>query len=366
MSTITQQTMAGTVDGYSLGVAGRNRMLVIVPTYRHPSTLDLAVGSALRQTVEDLDVVIIGDGVEDDTRDVVADLQRTDRRVHFVDRPKGPSRNEESRDEVIRASDTWAVTYLGDDDLLLPDHVEVMLQLLDDHDFAHPRPIFLDADERVWTMPSDLSDPEWVAWHQRPRRNTISLTGASHTSAFYRQLPHGWRPPPEGFWSDHFMWATMFAQPGARLVTCPLSTTVKPPAHRGGGLSADEQRRRLLVWDELVRAPDARERWNRIVDEAVTTSAAINYRSLIDERELAEHRSDELVRAEELLRLTKEQANEQSDLANAQAELLRATESLLADARFRMATLETELDAMKATRTWRLRNRLLWLHPGRR
>jgi glycosyltransferase involved in cell wall biosynthesis len=57
------------------------RVLVVVPTHDHPWALDLSVESALAQTVENLDIVVIGDGVVDETRDVVARLMERDDRI---------------------------------------------------------------------------------------------------------------------------------------------------------------------------------------------------------------------------------------------------------------------------------------------
>ena len=62
---------------------------VIVPTHDHGPTLRLSVGSALAQTVEDIEVLVVGDGVPDVTREIVGELSRVDERVHFFDHPKG-------------------------------------------------------------------------------------------------------------------------------------------------------------------------------------------------------------------------------------------------------------------------------------
>ncbi len=61
---------------------------VIVPTHDHAGLLGMSVGSVLEQTFADIDVVVIGDGVGDDTRDVAAGLVAADARVRFVDLPK--------------------------------------------------------------------------------------------------------------------------------------------------------------------------------------------------------------------------------------------------------------------------------------
>ena len=54
---------------------------VLIPTHDHGPTLRYAVASALQQTVQDLEIFVIGDGVTDEGRAVVAELVRADPRV---------------------------------------------------------------------------------------------------------------------------------------------------------------------------------------------------------------------------------------------------------------------------------------------
>ena len=64
---------------------------IIVPTHDHGPTLRFALASALAQTVEDIEVLVIGDGVPDVTRKIVGEVSRSGRRVRFFDHPKGPA-----------------------------------------------------------------------------------------------------------------------------------------------------------------------------------------------------------------------------------------------------------------------------------
>ena len=107
--------------------------------------------------------------------------------------PKAPGRNEPARHAVVSASPSPLVTYIGDDDLFLPHHLESMQGLLVDHDFAHPAPVFVQASGELLAMPTDLADPRCVEWHLHPGHNAVSLTGAAHTRDLYRRLPFGWR-----------------------------------------------------------------------------------------------------------------------------------------------------------------------------
>ena len=268
------------------------RVLVIVPTHDHASTLDFAVNSALAQTVGDLDVAIIGDGVGDDTREVVSALISADDRVRFIDAPKSASRSELVRHLVISNSEADIVTYLGDDDLFFPDHVEVMADLLGASDFAHPLPVYVDIDESIVVLPCDLSDPRWVQMHLVPTFNTVSLTGAAHTIEFYRRLPDGWVEPPAGRWSDHFFWGQILTAPGVRAMTSHLGTTVKVHASIRTHVSAIERRQQLQPWVELVSDPGGRRTWNQMVDLAVRRAAA-------DHHLEARHRQQQVGRLDE-------------------------------------------------------------------
>lgn len=214
------------------GVAGRGRpaFTVIIPTHDHPGMLGRAVASVQSQTRDDLDLVIIGDGAGDDTRDVVADLSRSDRRIRFLDRPKSPRTGEPHRHELLSTADTEAVAYLSDDDLWLPQHLEVIAELLSAHDFAHTLPSQTASDGTTLLWRVDLS----TATDRRrilQSDNRIPLATAAHTLAMYRRLPHGWRTAPRGTPTDHWMWIQILELHWVRATSSPEWTCLHFPAH---------------------------------------------------------------------------------------------------------------------------------------
>ena len=103
---------------------------VLVPTHDHGPTLLRSVRSALAQTVEALEVLVVGDGVPDATRKVMEELVASDPRVKFLDNPKGPRHGELHRHAALQEARGEIVCYLSDDDLWLPDHVAEMQSLL--------------------------------------------------------------------------------------------------------------------------------------------------------------------------------------------------------------------------------------------
>ena len=67
---------------------------VLIPTFNHGPTLRQSVGSVFDQTVSDLEIFIVGDGVPDMTREIVTELMSQDERIRFFDNPKGPRTGE--------------------------------------------------------------------------------------------------------------------------------------------------------------------------------------------------------------------------------------------------------------------------------
>lgn len=334
------------------------RVLVIVPTHDHASTLDLAVNSALAQTVRGLDVVIIGDGVGDDTREVVSALISADDRVRFIDAPKSASRSELVRHQVISNSDAEMVTYLGDDDLFFPDHVEVMAELLGSCDFAHPLPVFVGTDQNIVALPCDLSDPRWVQLHLLPTFNTVSLTGAAHTIEFYRRLPNGWVEPPAGRWSDHFFWGQVLTAPGVSARTSHLATTIKPHASIRKHESSVERRQRLEPWVALLSDPDGRRTWNQMVDRAVRQAAADHHLDARDRQQQVGRLDLEITELKETihrLEATTSELHERFDAELGAFESQRvALLATVGELERQRDDRQAQLDAIGASRSWKV------------
>jgi hypothetical protein len=333
--------------------AGGPLAAVLVPTHEHPETLDLAVRSALEQTIEEIEVVVIGDGVGEETREVVAGLRREDSRVRFLDLPKGPNHGEVHRGTAIDETDAEFVCYLCDDDLLLPGHVESMAEALEDADLAHSRNGRLD-DRGAWhPYPADLGSEHCREWVLRPDRNVVSLTGTAHTVAAYRRLPHGWRTTPEGRWPDHYMWQQFLAQPWVRAATATRVTALQLPSHLEGRADRPPEQRRdeLEALRASLATAEGRERFEKRVLRDTLDHAAEEYlrRDEFQER---------LVFAEARLRETETLLTETG---------ARLTEAMthLAETEERRAEAEASLLAVGETRTWRLRGRLLRIAPLR-
>lgn len=102
---------------------------IAIPTHDRCETVELAVRSALTQTREPAQVVVLCDGCTDGT---VAALEAIgDPRLEVLDLPKLPGYAYDHRNRALERARGEAILWLGDDDLLLPDHLERLGALWD-------------------------------------------------------------------------------------------------------------------------------------------------------------------------------------------------------------------------------------------
>jgi hypothetical protein len=178
---------------------------IYIPTYNRGSLLvERTLPTALNQTYKNLEILIVGDHCTDNTAELVAQID--DPRVRFYNKPeRGPyPRYPKARYKVggvppinvaMRMAQGKWIAHLDDDDLLTPDHVEVMLRHAQEHnlEFVFGR------------TKKEVSPGEWIEeggtylpTGHRPFRRRKTRT--SHTAIMYRAYLrlfeyslHSWR-----------------------------------------------------------------------------------------------------------------------------------------------------------------------------
>ena len=245
------------------------RASVLIPTHDKHTTIALAVDSVLRQTVPDLEVLVIGDGVTDLLRAEIERLCALDPRVRFLDLPKGPHHGERYRHDAILAAESDAIFYLCDDDLFLPAHVEDLLGLLEEHTFVQSLNGYCRPDGQVSFFAADLGNPTTVhlMLDERLGYNNASITGTAHSRAFYLEVDDRWDTTPAGVHPDHHQWRKLWRHPSYRGATSHRMTTVQLPTSSDGrdAWTPEQRHEELLRWYDLVTAPDAQQRYDAIV-----------------------------------------------------------------------------------------------------
>jgi hypothetical protein len=317
---------------------------IVIPTHNHPLLLPYSVKSALSQSVSDIRVIVIGDGVGDDTRSVIHDLMREDSRIEFHDLPKAGRTGEPHRHPIIMSSSARIVAYNGDDDILAPDHLDLTLKKLEDHDVVAPLGTHIQRDGSVESNPWSLAEEPGRTMALNGS-SLFSLSGLSHTTTAYRRLPHGWRTTPNGFYTDQYMILQFLEQPWCRFGLVPVPTV----AHLADSLRRDmsdrERLEEIMRVNAWLRTADDWTNFRVMASESLRRNAAIHHHGLF----LAHQRLSELEATvtSALLseRLLETELNEQRD-----------TNKRL---RQKVRSLENHVTALNGTRTIRLRNFLI-------
>src|SRR5262245_31398241 len=110
-------------------MVGRPRFSILMPTHSRVDVIGHAIQSVLDQSEQDFELLVVGDGCVAGTGDVVSGFR--DRRIRFFDLPKAPYFGYANRNAALREARGAMIAFASDDDLLFPDHLERLGQLLD-------------------------------------------------------------------------------------------------------------------------------------------------------------------------------------------------------------------------------------------
>jgi glycosyltransferase involved in cell wall biosynthesis len=105
---------------------------VIMPTRNRATSLETAALSVLRQSLQDLELIVVDDASTDTTPSVLDRLADSDRRVRVL-RSRVPAGPASSRNDGIEAAEGDIIATCDDDDRWLPGAAETMLEFLASH-----------------------------------------------------------------------------------------------------------------------------------------------------------------------------------------------------------------------------------------
>lgn len=228
---------------------------VIIPTtIDRGMLLPYSVGSIQNQTIQDIEIFIIGDGVYDETREVIYDLQSKDERIRFFDHPKHERRGEIYRHMALQEAKGEIICYLCDRDLMLPDHISAHFHALQTYDFSSSLYIRIhpNGNPRLDHYFRYLGDARNFSPDLTSKTGGLSMI--AHTKSCYDRLPYGWRTTPADKPTDAHMWEQFMEQPFCKAYAISIATILyfKRQLHPG--------------WPALKRLPALIE-WYKILDK---------------------------------------------------------------------------------------------------
>ena len=138
---------------------------MIIPTYNWSTVLPYSIASVTDQTMDDLELWVVGDGCTDDSEEVVR--RCGDPRVHWHNLPSNTRSQTGPNNEGLRRARGEFVAYLGHDDLWLPQHLELLTAAVDaGASFAFGRQLRVDPGRSPYVWPPDrwrYQPGEWIS-----------------------------------------------------------------------------------------------------------------------------------------------------------------------------------------------------------
>lgn len=238
------------------------RATVIIPTTgNRGKLLSYSVESVQHQSIQDIEIFIMGDGVTDDTRDIIEKLQYKDSRIRFFDHPKHESRGEPYRHQALQHARGEFVCYLCDRDLMLPHHLETVAELLNDYNFVSTTFITMRKNRKLFiNHPIEYFGPALENKPEIVKSGQIPLSTAGHRLSFYHQLPYGWRTTPKGQKTDVYMWKQFLDHPKCNAYSHIEPTILYFGRKQYPGHPVEDRREEIAYWSRKIMDPEEIER----------------------------------------------------------------------------------------------------------
>ncbi|HUA45082.1 MAG TPA: glycosyltransferase [Solirubrobacteraceae bacterium] len=255
------------------------RVTVITPAHNASATLAEAVGSALAQTVSDLEVIVVDDGSAEPAAHVLRELNDPRLRVIRTAANRGVSA---ARNTAVATARAPVLAQLDADDLWRPDHLEGLLPALSDPAvglaYSNAEIIGTPLLDRAISVrrPGD-GLPEWVserAFHpvddlvRLYRVNPIPSPAAIMRTRAVRAV--GAYPRWLTVGEDYYLYIKL-RRAGWHFAYVDRMSAVYRWPERGRGVSFDTRRsarQTLKLFVVLtVRSPGTRELWARLLAE---------------------------------------------------------------------------------------------------
>ena len=100
---------------------------VVIPTYHRSEKLSITIHSVLKQTFDDIEIIVVNDGGDDlSVRNVIAEFN--DKRIRYLKNPKKNGANV-ARNTGLEHSKGKYIAFLDDDDLWYPQKIQNQLQV---------------------------------------------------------------------------------------------------------------------------------------------------------------------------------------------------------------------------------------------
>lgn len=148
----------------------REKVSVVIPVYNAEKFIEATVDSVLKQTYDNIEIILCENGSTDNTKDIIKTLSSEKVKVLYLDENMGAA---EARNEGVKASTGEYVSYIDADDLWLPDKLEKQIAFMKEKNAAFCFTGYEFADEDAKPLGKIVRVPETLSYEKALRNTTI-------------------------------------------------------------------------------------------------------------------------------------------------------------------------------------------------
>jgi teichuronic acid biosynthesis glycosyltransferase TuaG len=174
---------------------------IIIPFYNSAYTLEEAISSAMAQSWQDLEILMLDDGSTDASRRIVQKLAELDNRIQLFPSEKNLGVEATRNRGLDLARGEW-IAFLDADDAWLPDKLEKQMACLCQSrcDLCYTGYSFIDRASRTIRQPYEV--PEAITWRQFLAENVIGCSTALFRKPDTIRLRSGYGHEDYVFWLE--------------------------------------------------------------------------------------------------------------------------------------------------------------------
>lgn len=117
------------------------KISIIVPIYNVEKFLEKSVGSILKQTYKNLEIILVDDGSKDSSGKIADELGNQDSRIKVVHKENGGLSS--ARNEGMKYVTGEYIAFLDSDDCIIPDFYEYLYNMIQEHNADIAQGLFL-------------------------------------------------------------------------------------------------------------------------------------------------------------------------------------------------------------------------------
>lgn len=153
--------------------------------------------------------------------------------------------------------------------LWMPNHLETLVELLDDADFGHTTHVGIGGAAEMFFVLANLEDASLRARMLNELANCFDFTFGAHRLEAYRRVA-GWAPPPAEIpWSDLYIWRQFLAEPWCRARTAMVPTAICTQTHLRPRMSDRERATELAALRAAMSEEGYQERLAKQIRESI-------------------------------------------------------------------------------------------------